>query len=296
MNLPQTLRTNPANHCRERLAEYAARYGALFARADQREWFRLYLRGLLVAPDRKNVEGIAAAVGHERQTGGNLGQALQHFVSQSPWETNRVFARYRELLPSVFRETAHSWVIHDGVLLKKGSNSVGTQRQMARPIGRKVNCQIVVSVGMKGNAGYVPLGVRLYLPKFWLRENASLVEKVVPSPFHQHLPKTSIALKMIEELRAEGWSAPHAIVDESYKTAEGLFEGLDVQDIRVVEDQSDALRKAGEKFDWLKTRLGLDHFEGRTWTGWHHHAAMVFAAAGFLMNDSCNSSEKHQDD
>ncbi|MGK3111547.1 IS701 family transposase, partial [Streptomyces mordarskii] len=28
--------------------------------------------------------------------------------------------------------------------------------------------------------------------------------------------------------------------------------------------------------------LGLDHFEGRSWTGWHHHATLVTAAHAFL--------------
>ena len=32
----------------------------------------------------------------------------------------------------------------------------------------------------------------------------------------------------------------------------------------------------------LKTALGLDHFEGRSWTGWHHHATLVTAAHLFL--------------
>ena len=32
----------------------------------------------------------------------------------------------------------------------------------------------------------------------------------------------------------------------------------------------------------LKTGVGLDHFEGRSWTGWHHHATLVTAAHVFL--------------
>jgi hypothetical protein len=28
----------------------------------------------------------------------------------------------------------------------------------------------------------------------------------------------------------------------------------------------------------LKHGLGLDHFEGRTWRGWHHHVPLVTAA------------------
>jgi SRSO17 transposase len=32
----------------------------------------------------------------------------------------------------------------------------------------------------------------------------------------------------------------------------------------------------------LKEELGLDHFEGRGWLGWHHHITMVTLAFGFL--------------
>ncbi|MFF0191137.1 IS701 family transposase [Streptomyces sp. NPDC005244] len=32
----------------------------------------------------------------------------------------------------------------------------------------------------------------------------------------------------------------------------------------------------------LKHGLGLDHFEGRSWPGWHHHVALVTAAHAFL--------------
>jgi SRSO17 transposase len=32
----------------------------------------------------------------------------------------------------------------------------------------------------------------------------------------------------------------------------------------------------------LKHGLGLDHFEGRSWRGWHHHVTLVTAAQAFL--------------
>jgi SRSO17 transposase len=35
-------------------------------------------------------------------------------------------------------------------------------------------------------------------------------------------------------------------------------------------------------YEQLKGELGLDHFEGRSWPGFHHHAAMTFLAYGFL--------------
>ncbi len=32
----------------------------------------------------------------------------------------------------------------------------------------------------------------------------------------------------------------------------------------------------------LKHGLGSDHYEGRTWRGWHHHVTLVAAAQAFL--------------
>ena len=36
-------------------------------------------------------------------------------------------------------------------------------------------------------------------------------------------------------------------------------------------------------YQQLKEELGLDHFEGRSWRGFHHHATLVMLAYGFLL-------------
>ena len=35
----------------------------------------------------------------------------------------------------------------------------------------------------------------------------------------------------------------------------------------------------------MKEELGLDHFEGRSWLGWHHHVSLVMVAYAFLMKE-----------
>ncbi|MBL8793820.1 MAG: transposase [Planctomycetia bacterium] len=61
---------------------------------------------------------------------------------------------------------------------------------------------------------------------------------------------------------------------------------------KLLEDTScaEAARLWGERqqadtlYGRLRQELGLDHFEGRSWRGFHHHAALVIAAYGFLVN------------
>lgn len=40
----------------------------------------------------------------------------------------------------------------------------------------------------------------------------------------------------------------------------------------------------------LKQEFGLDHYEGRGWRGFHHHAALTIAAYGFLVSERLNAS------
>ena len=42
----------------------------------------------------------------------------------------------------------------------------------------------------------------------------------------------------------------------------------------------------------LKEELGLDHFEGRSWTGLHRHALMTMIAYAFLQSAASNKRER----
>ena len=54
------------------------------ARADQRRWGEIYLRGLMVDGRRKSIEPMAARLPDGDE------QCLQQFVNQSPWEVEPV--------------------------------------------------------------------------------------------------------------------------------------------------------------------------------------------------------------
>src|SRR5262245_7362758 len=78
--------------------EYVASFRSTFQRTDQFLRFRAYLRGLLEPSDRKNVEAISVAASRVIMVEANLAQALQHFISHSPWDARRLFATVRQHL------------------------------------------------------------------------------------------------------------------------------------------------------------------------------------------------------
>ena len=49
-------------------------------------------------------------------------------------------------------------------------------------------------------------------------------------------------------------------------------------------------------YQQLKEELGLDHFEGRSWPGFHHHATMCFLAYGFLALERLRGTPTALDD
>ena len=44
----------------------------------------------------------------------------------------------------------------------------------------------------------------------------------------------------------------------------------------------------------LKQELGLGHYEGRNWRGFHHHASLCIAAYGFLTLERLRGSKKNR--
>src|SRR4051794_32521299 len=46
-------------------------------------------------------------------------------------------------------------------------------------------------------------------------------------------------------------------------------------------------------YEELKQELGLGHYEGRGWRGFHHHATLCIAAYGFLVAERSRFSPRH---
>ncbi|QVL33702.1 transposase [Telmatocola sphagniphila] len=278
---------------RERLEEYISGYKTVFQRSDQFQRFRAYILGLLSKAERKNIESIATASLPYVSAQPDFGQALQHFIAQSPWNHDLLLKRYRQFLAELLPWEKTDWVVHDIVYPKKGRHSVGVQRQLARSLGRKSNCQVAVAITATSERFAVPLAVRLYLPNQWLRANLEQkFDSSIPLSARQYSPKATIALNMLDDLQFKDITFGRMYAEEGYSLTGQFSDGLQSRQFHNcanLQESPEDGRCVFRLYEWLRNNLGLGHFEGRNWLGWHHHTSLVFVAFGFLLRESLDS-------
>ena len=86
-------------------------------------------------------------------------------------------------------------VIDETGFLKKGTKSVGVQRQYSGTAGRVENCQIGVFMGYASPQGYTFIDRELYLPKSWASDPERCRCAGVPDEI-QFATKPQLAQKM----------------------------------------------------------------------------------------------------
>jgi SRSO17 transposase len=133
----------------ERFAAYVDALAEVMGHADWAAPLRDYCRGLLLPGERKSVEPIAAITAPARVSAKH--QSLLHFVANAPWSNERVLSRIQELtLPLIESSGAiEAWIIDDTGFPKKGRHSVGVARQYCGQLGKRDNCQVAVSPGLR---------------------------------------------------------------------------------------------------------------------------------------------------
>jgi SRSO17 transposase len=160
---------------------------------------RQYVQGLLSDLGSKDVESIAYLHDRERQ-------GLQKFIGQAEWD-------HQPLVAQLVRQVATELGEADGVLVfdpsafpKKGTESVGVQRQWCGRLGKIDNCQVGIYLGYVSQREHALVDFRLYLPKDWARNKRRRRKAGVPAEV-RFRTRHELALEMLDE---RGPALPHA--------------------------------------------------------------------------------------
>lgn len=185
---------------------------------DTSEHALAYLRGQMTMESHRNFAGIATRVEQSD------GQALQHFMSYSPWAGPGVFEQIRE-------ELKEKPELHPGSVLildeyadeKAGGRSVGAYRQYNGRMGKVDLCQVAVALGY-ANWKLEPwplwalVDAEIFLPEAWFEaEYAALRKQVgVPKERTSFETKPELGLKMIQRAKKTGLPFEAVLCDALY--------------------------------------------------------------------------------
>jgi SRSO17 transposase len=263
-----------------------ARMRQLFYRTESRRHAEQYVRGLLAPIERKNGWTIAEYVGESEP------KALQRFLNLSPWDADALLELNREYAMEHLADPGAILVADPTGFPKKGTKSVGVQRQYSGTLGRIDNCQIATFLGyVTPDRDRVLVDRRLYLPKeSWLADPARCASAGVP-PEVTFATRPAQVIEMIRAARAAGMPFAWFTADEEFGQNPGLCEYLETNHIPYVL----AVPKNTQFTDTTKTTIPLDELAGRLRRNTWQRRACGIGTKGFRVYDWALIDSDHPD-
>ncbi len=158
----------------------------------------------------------------------------QHFISNSPWDSQAVLAHVREDANELMKQerekhqTPTGLIIDESAHLKRGNKSVGVARQYAGVVGKVENCQVGVYASLCTGTRSCLINERLYLPKSWVSDKVRSEAASIPKEYQEFKTKPQLALDMIDETIAQGvhfdWVGGDGLYGHTYELAKALDE------------------------------------------------------------------------
>ncbi len=194
-----------------------------FARAEMRVRCRRYLHGLLGTAQRKNGWQLAEAVGERTPHG------MQELLNRAVWNADAVRDDLRAYVVAHLGDPDAVLVLDETGFLKKGTKSVGVQRQYSGTAGRIENCQIGVFLAYASAWGHAFLDRELYLPQRWAEDIARRQDAGVPAAV-AFQTKPQLARAMLERAWAAAVPCGWVTGDEVYGGDRRLRRWLEEQE------------------------------------------------------------------
>jgi SRSO17 transposase len=199
----------------ELFEELMGRVAGRFARVDLRRRARAFVRGLLADLPRKNCWTIAEQVGDPTPDG------MQHLLARAVWDHDKVRDDLRDYVVEYLGDPEATLVIDETGDLKKGTHTVGVQRQYTGTAGRIENAQVAAYLIYATDAGHAVVDRELYLPKSWTDDPQRCRAVGVPEQVG-FATKPELARGMLARALDAGVPAGWVTGDEVYGNSPGL--------------------------------------------------------------------------
>ncbi|MGH3803703.1 MAG: IS701 family transposase [Pseudonocardiaceae bacterium] len=206
-----------------------ARMRPLFYRTESRKHAEQYVRGLLSPIERKNGWTIAEYVDEPEP------KALQRLLNLSPWDADALLDLNREYAMEHLADPGAILVADPTGFPKKGTKSVGVQRQYSGTLGRVDNCQIGTFLGyVTPDRDRILFDRRLYMPEeSWMADPVRCAAAGVPAGV-VFATRPAQVMEMIRAARANSVPFAWFTADEEFGQNPGLCDYLQTSRIPYV--------------------------------------------------------------
>jgi SRSO17 transposase len=140
---------------------------------------------------------------------------MQRLLNQAVWDADAVRDDLRHYVVERLGDAEAVLVIDETGFLKKGTKSVGVQRQYSGTAGRIENCQVGVFLAYATNKGSALVDRALYLPQEWADDKQRRREAGVPETV-RFATKPELARQMLERALRAGVRAAWVTGDAVY--------------------------------------------------------------------------------
>ena len=180
------------------LKGFHAQFADCFQRSESRDHFFNYMVGQFSDIERKSIEPIALAI-----KDGNV-RALQRFVSDAPWNDDKIIAKYRSCVNDDLGSPDGALIFDESSFVKKGQDSIGVARQYCGTIGKVDNCQVGVFAGYVSEHGYSLVDKRLFIPEKWFTDDYRVRREKCNLPKNTVFKtKPELAVEMLRAISSE---------------------------------------------------------------------------------------------
>jgi SRSO17 transposase len=180
------------------------------------------MQGLMSPIERKDGWQVAEALGEATP------YAMQHLLDRAKWDCDGVRDALRAYVLETLAAPNAVLVIDETGFLKKGTKSVGVQRQYSGTAGRIENCQIGVFLAYASTKGHTLLDRELYLPKSWTQDPDRCRAADVPKEV-SFATKPELAARMLWRSLDAGLEVAWVTGDTVYESAKSLRAGLETR-------------------------------------------------------------------
>jgi SRSO17 transposase len=256
------------------LEELLGRVAGRFGRVEPRRRARAFVLGLLAELPRKNCWTIAEHAGDASPDG------MQHLLARSAWDHDGVRDDVRDYLVEHLGEDAAVLVIDETGDLKKGTATVGVQRQYTGTAGRIENAQVAVWLVYTSSTGHGLVDRELYVPQGWIDDPERCQAAGIPGQVG-FATKPALAARMLGRALDAGVPAGWVAGDEVYGADPGLRAELEARGVGYVlavacdhpvrvggtACRADALLSKVPARAWQQVSCGLGA-KGHRWYDW----------------------------